>query len=405
MLQDILEHHANELAFLWAQRDAAARAPHIDLRALAGFDERVEANVDGLRIAGNQGFAVARAMMELGEPGVAFAAALLAIERGDTKGLAAAMEPADDPAMARALISAFGWAPEARAALAAEPLLAPSAPPRHRVIGLAAFATHRRDAGGAILNSLLDQDAGVRARALRSAGEIGRRDLAPDLARALSDEDEACRFWAAWSLSLLGEAFSPTLWSFVESERYAMRAVAMAARRAGPDARALGRLEALSARAEHARVAIAGAGALGDPGAVPWLLARMEDEALARIAGEAFTMITGIAIEGELAAKPSKRRDGPSDDPADPSVAMDPDMDRPWPAKAALAGAFRTRGAELRRGQRYLLGQSISEGTTLRVLRDATQPLRAAAAIERSLLAPGRPLFEVRAPAFRQKVG
>jgi uncharacterized protein (TIGR02270 family) len=137
---------------------------------------------------------------------------------------------------------------------------------------------------------------------------------------------------------------------------------------------------------------------------MPWVLAHMDDVKSARLAGEAFTMITGIVIERELATKvPTGFRAGPSDDPAEGDVALDPDRDRPWPAPAALAAAFRARGGELRRGARYLLGQPITDGSTMRVLREGRLRERAAAAIERSLLVPGRPLFEVRAPAFRQK--
>ncbi|MCK7500240.1 MAG: HEAT repeat domain-containing protein [Comamonadaceae bacterium] len=44
-----------------------------------------------------------------------------------------------------------------------------------------------------------------RARALRVAGEAGRRDLLPVCINALNDEDIDCRFWAAHSALLLGD--------------------------------------------------------------------------------------------------------------------------------------------------------------------------------------------------------
>lgn len=405
MLHDILERHRDELAFLWPMRAAAVHAPHLDLRALADIDERVEAHLDGLRVGGDAGAGLLRDSLDAGEPGIAFAFAVLAIEGGDVARLAPVLEMATDPAVARALISAFGWAPPARAAGVAEALLVASAPPLHRALGLAGLAAHRRDPGGELGNAVIDPDPIVRARALRVAGELGRRDLLQELSRARGDADDGCRFWAAWSSALLGdEAAIPALWSFAESlSPWAERAVLLVARRADPRD-ALARLDVLAARPEHARIALLGAGALGDPGAMPWLLAHLEDAKLARLAGEAFTMITGVAIEKDLATKaPAGFRAGPSDDPADDDVALDPDRDRPWPAPAAIAAAFRARGGELRRGARYLLGQPITEASTLRVLREGRLRERAAAAIERSLLVPGRPLFEVRAPAFRQK--
>ena len=46
----------------------------------------------------------------------------------------------------------------------------------------------------------------MRARALRLVGELGRADLDQRAARRpLRDEDETCRFWAAWSAGLIGE--------------------------------------------------------------------------------------------------------------------------------------------------------------------------------------------------------
>ncbi|APR82376.1 HEAT repeat protein [Minicystis rosea] len=407
MLHDILERHRDDLAFLWLQRDFAVHAPHFDLRLLADLDERIDAHLDGLRVAGGAGLASLHAALDPEEPGIAFAAAVLAIEAGGGAALAPVLElAANEASIARALISAFGWAPPDRAAAAAESLLEAGAPPLHWAIGIAAHTVHRLDPEGLLANALLDPDPLLRARALRAAGELGRVDLVPEIGRALGDADEDCRFWAAWSGALLNAAPAvPVIWSFAESAGpRALRAMKIAARVLDPR-EALPRLEALAARPEHARVAVVGAGALGDPGAVPWLLARMEDAPMARLAGESFTMITGIAVEHERAASaPAGFRAGPSDDPAADDVAMDPDRDRPWPAASALAAVFRARGGDLRRGARYLLGQAITEASTLRVLRAGRQPERAAAAIERSLLAPGRALFEVRAPAFRQKL-
>ncbi|MFT3766854.1 MAG: TIGR02270 family protein [Minicystis sp.] len=353
MLHDILERHRDELSFLRLLRAAAVHAPHFDLRTLADLDERVEAHLDGLRIAGEAGFAVVRDALDPGEPGIAFAAAALAIERADRAMLDPILElAAAEPEIARAVTAAFGWVAPDRAVAAAERLLHAGAPPRSRALGIAAHAAHRRDPGGVLANAILDPDPTLRARALRAAGELGRRDLAPEVIRARTDADEHCRFWAAWSGLLLAEVTAvPVLYRMAESASpYALRAMLVVARVLDPRD-ALPWLESLAARPEHARVAFQGAGALGDPGAVPWLLARMEDPALARLAADAFTMITGIAVENDLATKaPAGFRLGPSDDPADDDVALDPDRDRPWPAPAALAAAFRARGGDLRRG-------------------------------------------------------
>src|SRR5262245_6682257 len=57
---DVVARHADEAPFLWLLRDRAAAAPHYSLLDLAKLDERVEANLDGLRVAGDYGWRAAR---------------------------------------------------------------------------------------------------------------------------------------------------------------------------------------------------------------------------------------------------------------------------------------------------------------------------------------------------------
>jgi hypothetical protein len=52
---------------------------------------------------------------------------------------------------------------------------------------------------------------------------------------------------------------------------------------------------------------------------------------------------------------------------------------------------------------RYLLGRPITIESLRQALKIGYQRQRAAAAIELALLNPGKPLFEVRAPAHRQQ--
>ena len=47
---------------------------------------------------------------------------------------------------------------------------------------------------------------------------------------------------------------------------------------------------------EKTRQAISGYGACGDPSAIPWLMEQMHVPELARPAGEAFSMITGVDL-------------------------------------------------------------------------------------------------------------
>lgn len=76
----IIEQHAEETAFNWLLCDRAVYKPHYDLPDLEQIDDRIEANIDGLRIAGDEGWEICQEAMEVGEPGETFTAGVLAFE-------------------------------------------------------------------------------------------------------------------------------------------------------------------------------------------------------------------------------------------------------------------------------------------------------------------------------------
>jgi uncharacterized protein (TIGR02270 family) len=399
---DIVEQHATEAAFLWRMRDGAAVAPHYDGPALASLDERVEAHLDGLRVAGAQGLKACQAALDAEEPGTAFTLLVLATEQGHDEGIEAALALADtSPAAARGAVTALGWLPFSAARAVIGPLLAQSAPPTRRRLGIAACAAHREDPGGALGYAVLDDDLRLRARALRAAGELGRADLLPSVRAELGATDPACHFWAAWSAAILGDqAATEVLWTIADGDGpFSERAAATAVRRLDVrEARA--RLEGLGAWPDRARGAVIGAGALGDPGLVPWLLARMATPALARLAGEALATITGAVIEGRLEGRaPEGFQAGPTDRPEDADVSMDPDGTLRWPATPAIEAWWSEREPGYRRGARYLGGAPLTAEVVERELAQGSQRRRLGAALELALLRPGKPLAEVRGRA------
>jgi uncharacterized protein (TIGR02270 family) len=94
---------------------------------------------------------------------------------------------------------------------------------------------------------------------------------------------------------------------------------------------------------------------------------------------------------------------GPPEDPEAENVAMDPDEDLPWPKPEAIHTWWKNNQGQFRSGIRYLLGKPLSPDWLHDVLRNGRQRQRAAAALELALQQPGQPLFEVRAPGFRQQ--
>ena len=405
VIEDIIIQHAEDAAFLWLLRDTAVNAPHYTLKDLARLDNRVEAHLDGLRIAGDAGWEICREALSYEEPGEVFSAAVLAFGSGDEERIQTVLDAgSSDPELARAIISALGWLTWEEAEKHVQSL-ATSKSPQLRYLALAAYAAHRKDPGRLLTDSITSSDPLLKARALKAAGELGRTDLFSSLRYNLKAEDEKCRLYAAWSMLLLGSAESvPVLQEIaVKGSVYAEKACASVLRRMPLDT-AHAWLRVLSEKEQGARLAVQGAGVLGDPVAVPWLIEMMAVPELARVAGESLSMITGLdlAYEDLEADWPEGFTAGPTEDPEDEDVDLDPDEDLPWPAPALIAGWWEKNKGKFTTGTRYLTGQPIAAEHLRQVLASGFQRQRAAAAMELALLRPEQPLFATRAPGFSQ---
>lgn len=405
VIPGVVEQHAQEAAFLWVLRDIAVLAPHYALGDLADLDRRVEAHLDGLRIAGDDGVRACQRQLGEKEPGEVFAAAVLAFDSADRAQITAVIEVAASlPELSRGLVSALGWLPYPRARGAIQGLTAGQSPALRRV-AIAGCVAHRQDPGLGLDRALFDPDPRLRARALRAVGELGRKDRVPELLEHFKAAEPECRFAAAWSAALLGERKAASVLRTIAEAGgpLADRAAAMAIRRMSPQ-EARDWLDDLVARPEHRRLAVIGAGVLGDPARIPWLLSFMSAPDLARVASQSFSMITGIDLSFERldGASPKAIRPRPSDDAEDADVAMDPDDNIPWPEPGVIQAWWARHQGEFLRGRRYLLGKPILAPFLADALARGQQRQRAAAALELSILRPGQPLFEVRAPGFRQ---
>ncbi len=406
VLRDIVERHAQQAAFLWTMRDAAVRSPNYDLGALKRVDERLDANLDGLNIAGEVGWEIAHEVLAGGNAGALFVVTVLALERDDVKSFAQLLwRGVNSPKCAREIVSALGWVPFGKVKRYVDELLGADAPTELYYFGIAGAAVHRYDPGDALEQVAYGQHSYVRARALRAIGELGRVNLLPALRGAYLSDDNDCRFWAAWSGVLFGETTAvDVLWKFVaEGGVHALRACTMAVRRMELDM-ASKRLRELGAHAERRRIAIAGAAALGDVALVPWLVEYMAEPANARYAGWALTMITGVDLHGQRLSgeAPKGFRSGPSDDPNDTNVAPDPDTGLAWPNVDAIEAWWSRNEATWPKGRRYLMGKPIEKEWLVEVLRLGKQPAREAAAVELGMMSRGTTSFNVCIPAFYQ---
>jgi uncharacterized protein (TIGR02270 family) len=222
----------------------------------------------------------------------------------------------------------------------------------------------------------------------------------------LGTEEEGVRFWAAWSGALLGGPSAiPVLQRLaVAGTPSAEQAYTMALRRL-PLAEGHTWVKDLAKHPESQRMAVIGAGVIGDPMQIPWLMEQMAIPELARVAGESFSFITGIdlAYDNLEQDKPKGFEAGPTENPEDENVEMDPDEDLPWPHPQLIEKWWSQNKGRFTDGTRYLCGQPMAIESLNHVLRTGKQRQRIAAAIELAMHQPGRPLFNTNAPGFRQQ--
>ncbi|MDC8450181.1 MAG: TIGR02270 family protein [Nitrospira sp.] len=406
VIADVVSQHAEEATFLWLLRCNAIHQPHYTLKDLAKLDDRVEAHLDGLRVAGEPGWELCKAGLGNEETGEVFATSVMAFESGIEARVQVVLDAVTaKPELATGMVSALGWLTFEQASPHIQRLLT-SQMHLHRQIGLTGCAAHRVDPKQALTQAVTSRNLALRARALKAVGKLGRKDLLKSVKENLGVEDGYVRYWAVWSGALLGEpAAIPVLQQFVESGHPKReQACAMALRRMSVE-QGQAWLKTLASAPDTLRLAVQAAGVMGDPANIPWLIQQMANPIVARVAGESFMLITGIdlAYDDLDTDKPEGFEAGPTENPEDEDVAMDADEDLPWPDPRMIEKWWGIHRLEFTSGTRYLLGKPMAIDSLTEALKTGKQRQRHAAAIELAMRQPDRPLFNCSAPGFRQQ--
>ena len=406
-IKPIIEQHAEEAAFLWLQRNAAIHEPHYSLKDIAHLDDRLEAHIDGLRIAGDTGWEICRQALDLNEPGEVFIAAVLAFEGEVGQRVDEVIKVAiEAPENWRALVSAVGWLSNEDYQRWA-PSLFTANDLSYRRLAIAASAIRRQDSVTVLAAALNDPEPVFQARALRAVGELKRRDLLPALRQKFKSDDTACQFWAAWSAVLLDDKSAlVVLNKFATIDSAFIKPALQLMLRTMDVPSASKWLSGFAQSPEILRHAVLGAGIIGEPVYIPWLIKLMNVPEVSRVAGEAFSMITGVDLayddlEGEW---PEGFEAGPTEDPADEDVAMDFDEDLPWPEPGLIQVWWGKNKNNYQSGVRYLVGNPITVKNCRQILSSGFQRQRSAAALELARMQPNVPLFNTSAPGFKQQL-
>ncbi len=406
--REVFEQFASDAAFLWILRSVAVHQPHYKREDIGQLEQRIDAHLDGLMTGIEESWPICVEALSFNEPGETFVATVLAFRSHDVDKIQAAVEAglgSDDTA--RGFISALGWLPLNLARGWIGKLIG-SKDLGHKFLAIGGCSVRREDPGD-ILNRILQRDDcrqhdRLYARSLRLVGELGRADLAPYLREAMQTQQEDAVFWASWSAILLGDHdAASSLKAYVfEIGPGQMRAIDMAFR-VLPVEQARRWISSLSGNPTQARAVIRATGALADPHAVNWLLAKMEEPVLARLAGEAFTNITGIDLEHNqlVLENPLTSPPQPNDDSEDDDVSLDEDENLPWPDPAKIKSIWANHGSNFVAGQRYFMGRGITPEILRDKLENSNQRQRHSAAMELALISPDQPLSNTSAKVAR----
>jgi uncharacterized protein (TIGR02270 family) len=404
----VVQQHADDVAVLSNIRMAMVEAPYPSLARIGRFDRRLAAHLDGLRLAGEAGWAFCEAGLESPSPGVVFAAAVRALDSRNDDRLQRLFALAEAvPQASRGLLAGFGWTERSRLQGTVVNLLREPDGYR-RMLGIAACSIHRVDPGLGSGQQLQKANPLVRARGFRAAGELALMEMLPACAEATrSDEDANVRFWAGWSAVLLGDrhdALNRLTTRGLKDGPHRSRPFRLALQVMSPTA-AHALLQGLPRDRQGTRWLIQGSGIAGDPAYVPWLLKQMTEPATARLAGEAFSTIAGVNLGQAALDRPAPPdfEAGPNDDPDDPDVDMDPDDGLSWPHLERIEKWWSANGGRFQEGTRYFMGAPVTREHCIDVLKNGYQRQRILAAHYLCLLEPGTPLFNTSAPAWRQQ--
>lgn len=405
VIASVVVQHVEDAAALRSGRSIVVRAPNIDLLHLGRYDERLEAALDGIAAAGEAGVRMSFEALERLGVGEVFVAAFCAVRIGDPSALDRLVGIAEGSAAARTAVSSLlGWLPPQRVrGLIVAWLNRSASTPRQ--IAIAACAMHRVDPGAALVSAINAHEASLAQRALQAVGELGRADLLEHCIARMEDNDPITSFQAARAAVLLGDrkrALSKLHADAVRGGAGQRSAVALATL-SGPISRSRELVRQLGVAGAPVRLIIAAAALTGDAAVVPWLIRLMADRSLARAAGEALSVITGLDIAAtRLNCDQAPVDGGPSENPHDDDVAVEEDENLPWPSEHKVSSWWRENGRKFNPGQQSFLGSAPSLEHLSKVLRTGTQRQRAIAATMNVLICPGKPSFNVAAPAKRQ---
>ncbi len=399
LFSHITEQHINDAIFLWLLRSLAVTQPQHGCANIKKLEHRINSHLKGLAVTPEVAWDLTWQAAEFQEGGEAFILAMLAFSDGNHQKTEAAINfGMENPATFSGLLSALGWLPFDKIfAWLKHGLSGQNLTHQHLAI---ATCSIRRINPHEHLNTLLDDGRSreylpLYCRMLRLVGELKRQDLAPILTQAQNHEDPSVVFWACRSSLLLGDAqVLQRLLPYIMQTGSLQTAAIEIVFRYPHNTHAQQWLDKLACTPGQIRSAIKALAALGDPHGIDWLLEQMTMPTHAKIAGEAFSTITGVDLKQTQLIDTTNTKEDDIDGNGDIDdallLAQDEDQYLPMPHVEKVKQHWQQIRQQFTAEPRYFLGRPVTTNLLKQTFLQGQQRHRLAAALELALLIPSQ---------------
>lgn len=273
----------------------------------------------------------------------------------------------------------------------------------HKYIAMSVYS-HWRENPGSYLTTLLQRDDCIRherllAVSLRVIGELKLREFLPVLSAPILGGSSSVAFWTIWSSIMLGKTEQATkLEGFVSYPGPFQSLAIDIFFRVVSVATAYPVVSAMANIAGNAKQLIRASIVLGDPKAIPWLINRMSDPECARLAGRAFSMITGIdLIRKDLVIDipDITAINYSASEQSEETQNLSGEDILPWPDAEKIKGVWDRYGHQFCDGKRYVYGKPINAQRLKEYIDSDDQAVRRSAALELALFNSDKELMNV----------
>lgn len=398
--QNIYEQYIVDASFLWILRSISVNQPHYSLDDLAELEQRIDTNLDGLMHNFELSWEICLKELSFEQAGETFTAGIIAFRSRDINKIKYIVQHAfTNEETLKGLVSALGWLPKSLVSDWIAKFLY-SKDLNHKYLAIAVCSVLRKNPGDILHEILTREDClahhKLLIRSLRLVGELKLYSLSNLLSKIATNENPEVKFWSNWSLVLLGErTFTENLYEAVNEPSEWQASATQMAFKVLPVNTARQWISDFAKKPDMIRTVIRATGYLGDPHAVPWLIDKMNNFGTAKVAGEAFSMITGIDLE-----RYKLTIDTPQDItvvPDNEDVELDDDENLPFPNINKVNHVWLRYRERYQVGGRYLMGLEVSQSTPSLVAqlnalyKQSTQRQRHSLALTLALLDPQSP--------------